>query len=116
MFVHSGVCLMQLPKVFNLKRRPWIDMDGAETAEIEHTVFNCPSGALAIEGKETPLKSTEAREAVLTPGGPVTFYGKILVKNPKGNKVEEMENVSFCRCKRSKNFPYCDGSHAKKAE
>lgn len=44
--VHSGTCLNGLPSVFNNAKSPWIDMNGATTAEIIKQVDACPSGAL----------------------------------------------------------------------
>lgn len=44
---HSGRCVTQLPKVFNLQARPWINMQGASTAEIIDQVKKCPTGALS---------------------------------------------------------------------
>ena len=43
---HAKVCVHQSPTVFNKDKRPWIDADGATSAEIWKTVSQCPSGAL----------------------------------------------------------------------
>jgi uncharacterized Fe-S cluster protein YjdI len=43
---HSGTCVRGLAAVFDVKRKPWITMDGASAAEIEAQVARCPSGAL----------------------------------------------------------------------
>ena len=43
---HAKVCVTQSPTVFNINRRPWIDIGGAKSAEIWQTVEKCPSGAL----------------------------------------------------------------------
>jgi len=42
--IHSG----GLGKVFDPKRRPWIDMNHAETQQIIDQVRKCPSGALSF--------------------------------------------------------------------
>ena len=47
--VHSGVCSRGLPKVFDPRRRPWIDIQAASTEEITHQVRHCPSGALSLD-------------------------------------------------------------------
>jgi len=44
---HSGRCVTQLPGVFDLKSRPWINMQGADTAAIIDQVNKCPTGALS---------------------------------------------------------------------
>jgi uncharacterized Fe-S cluster protein YjdI len=45
--IHSGICASGLRKVFDPKRKPWIDMSQAETQEIMEQVKKCPSGALS---------------------------------------------------------------------
>lgn len=50
---HSGICVRGLPKVFDVKRKPWIDMTAAEQAEIIAQVERCPSGALSWERNPT---------------------------------------------------------------
>lgn len=46
---HSARCVTQLPAVFNLKERPWINVNGADTAALIEQVKRCPTGALSIE-------------------------------------------------------------------
>lgn len=47
--IHSGICVRGLAAVFNIARRPWVDMLGATTVEIRSQVDRCPSGALSWE-------------------------------------------------------------------
>lgn len=47
--IHSGVCVMTLPKVYNPKERPWIKPENATTQELIDQVAKCPSGALSIK-------------------------------------------------------------------
>lgn len=49
---HSGRCVTQLPQVFNLKARPWIDVNGADAQTIIEQVNKCPTGALSIQHNE----------------------------------------------------------------
>ena len=52
---HAAACVQNLPSVFDVKRRPWVDMTGATTQEITRVVDLCPSGALTYtrnDGKE----------------------------------------------------------------
>jgi len=44
---HSGRCVTQLPKVFNLKTKPWVTMTGADSETIKLQVEKCPTGALS---------------------------------------------------------------------
>jgi len=46
--IHSGVCAAGLPKVFDPRRRPWIDLEQANDDEIKKQVSGCPSQALTF--------------------------------------------------------------------
>ena len=56
---HSAICFAGLPGVFDPRKRPWINMDGAETAAIVAQVAKCPSGALSILKNETEENEQE---------------------------------------------------------
>ena len=47
--IHSGKCVSNLKSVFNPQKRPWINMQGANSDEIIRVVKNCPSGALSFK-------------------------------------------------------------------
>lgn len=49
--IHSGICARGLSKVFDPRRKPWVDLDQATAQEIIEQVKKCPSGALSIEEK-----------------------------------------------------------------
>lgn len=44
--VHCEACIHGLPQVFNLEKRPWVNMQAATTDEIKAQVERCPDGAL----------------------------------------------------------------------
>ncbi len=44
--IHAAKCVTTLPEVFNLRIRPWVNIDGATTEKIIEAVNLCPSGAL----------------------------------------------------------------------
>ena len=46
--IHAGECVRGLPSVFNLSRKPWIDVNGASPAAVIQQVRCCPSGALKL--------------------------------------------------------------------
>jgi uncharacterized Fe-S cluster protein YjdI len=46
---HSGNCVKNLPAVFDVNRKPWIDADGATVEAIKATISLCPSGALSYK-------------------------------------------------------------------
>ncbi len=61
---------------------------------------------------------TDKLEIRIIPNGPAIVRGGFTVTGPGGKPVELTEEqkitgVSFCRCGRSGNQPFCDGSHAK---
>lgn len=43
---HAAECIKGAPEVFNVNRRPWIDINAAPTDKIAAVVERCPSGAL----------------------------------------------------------------------
>jgi len=45
---HSANCVKGLPTVFDINKRPWINVDGATRQQIIDQVAKCPSGALSI--------------------------------------------------------------------
>jgi uncharacterized Fe-S cluster protein YjdI len=49
--IHSAVCARGLPEVFDPRRRPWIVLTSATSAQIVAQVAKCPSGALSIESE-----------------------------------------------------------------
>lgn len=112
--VHSAVCFKSLPTVFDPRKRPWISMDGASTAQIKETVSKCPSGALSLESTiKTPdtEKGNSTASMHITPNGPILVNGPVEVKDAKGNKIVYTKMIALCRCGASKNKPFCDGSH-----
>ena len=44
-------------------------------------------------------------------GGPLEITGNFRVVNAAGKIIENKEPVFLCRCGRSSNKPYCDGTH-----
>ncbi|KGA10521.1 MAG: hypothetical protein GM48_1040 [actinobacterium acIB-AMD-7] len=43
--------------------------------------------------------------------GSVKITGLVDIVDSHGEIIETTENIKFCGCKLSKNYPYCDGSH-----
>lgn len=46
--VHCQNCIDSLPEVFDLNKRPWVNMQGASTDRIREAVSQCPSQALKL--------------------------------------------------------------------
>lgn len=47
--IHAGNCVRSLRAVFDVTKRPWVNMDGADAEAMIKTVQGCPSGALTVE-------------------------------------------------------------------
>ena len=106
---HSGHCYRELPSVFNMTARPWVNVRGASTEAIVAQVERCPTAALTWERCEecgAPAQvSVEVR-----PGGPLIVRGDIHLKTVDG--TEPKTGVfAFCRCGASDRQPWCDGNH-----
>lgn len=116
---HSSICLMKLPEVFRLSKRPWVNISGASTAEIIDVVNQCPTKALEYfrnNEENTPkpeveLPKDEALKIEILPNGPLIIKGKLSIKiKDQVINCNEMSNA-LCRCGLSKKQPFCDGAH-----
>ena len=47
--IHSGVCVRGLRAVFDIDKRPWVNVEGASAEAIAEQIKRCPSGALSYE-------------------------------------------------------------------
>jgi CDGSH-type Zn-finger protein len=48
------------------------------------------------------------------PDGPYQVIGPLVVERQDGERLEPpMPAIYLCRCGRSENKPFCDGSHAR---
>lgn len=52
---HCEACWRGLPQVFDPKKRPWVNMAGATSAEIVDQVNKCPTQAISIHSKMEPV-------------------------------------------------------------
>lgn len=113
---HAAKCVKGLPEVFNVKARPWIQVDNAEVSKISAVIDQCPSGALTYElkgqGNAAEVKAS-ATEVTIIPNGPLRLSGEVVVKDQDGTVLAEASKMSLCRCGFSENKPFCDGSHKK---
>lgn len=111
---HSRRCWTELGQVFDPRKKPWVDMAGADTAAIVAQVGRCPSGALSIENAQQNDTSGETSTPVqveLLPNGPLLLKGGCQLQHPDG-RVETINGpAALCRCGHSQRKPFCDGSH-----
>ena len=45
---HAKKCVTGCPEVFDINKKPWINLEGADSAKIWQTIEKCPSGALTV--------------------------------------------------------------------
>ena len=113
---HAKECVNNLPSVFKLGSKPWIDSDGSKMQDIINTVRKCPSGALSysIDGIEY-RDPKEQRDPILTVlrNGPYYITGGIdlIGENIEFGEGASKEHYTLCRCGASENKPFCDGTH-----
>jgi CDGSH-type Zn-finger protein len=80
---------------------------------------DCPSGRLVVwEKSGEPIEpDLEPSIAVVSDPleggtGPLWVRGGIAVESADGTEYETRNRVTLCRCGKSRNKPFCDGSHA----
>ena len=106
-------CLRALPEVFDVGRRPWVDVEAADADAIAAAIELCPTGALKYEPRaDFPTEEgddvTTVRAGHL---GPLYIRGKVRLVDGHGRLIAEETRVALCRCGASTNKPYCDNSH-----
>jgi CDGSH-type Zn-finger protein len=106
------------------KGQVWNLVQQADTPQtrklVEHEAGHCPSGRLVVRDRATG----EAIEPKFEPSlgliedtakkvnGPIWVRGGIPVVSADGEAYEIRNRITLCRCGRSTNKPFCDGSHA----
>jgi uncharacterized Fe-S cluster protein YjdI len=126
--IHATTCYRELIEVFNPRKRPWVNMDGASTKEIMRVVDLCPTEALTYKlnsEKEDSVTKTIENNNIVTKeeiqpaeirvmkDGPLVVKGNFIIRDSSGKEMRKMKMVSFCRCGHSGNMPFCDGTHRK---
>jgi CDGSH-type Zn-finger protein len=106
------------------KGQVWNLVQQADTPEIrklvEHEAGHCPSRRLlvwdrttgeAIEPKFEPSIGL-IQDTAKKVNGPIWVRGGIPVVSADGEAYEVRNRMTLCRCGKSANKPFCDGSHA----
>src|SRR5882672_3623831 len=107
---HAGHCADRFTDVWEMVRRT---SDPAVRARLQYMVDLCPSGRIA----HAAVAATAPDEPELEPSiavirdGPLWVRGRIPVESADGTTYEVRNRVTLCRCGRSSNKPFCDGTH-----
>jgi uncharacterized Fe-S cluster protein YjdI len=113
---HVAECVRGLPLVFDPRRRPWILADNEpDKVLLAEVVRRCPTGALHYQLENGPPEVPDPVTTVTAvPDGPLLVRGDLrLDLGERGVLVET--RAALCRCGRSENKPFCDGSHERLA-
>jgi CDGSH-type Zn-finger protein/uncharacterized Fe-S cluster protein YjdI len=111
--IHTARCLNALPNVFDVGRRPWVDIEADNADAIGAAVRTCPTGALRYERLDDGSQDEPERPTVVVPidNGPLLVMGDLRVVDDEGRTIAEEYRVTLCRCGRTRNQPFCDNSH-----
>ena len=81
---------------------------------------NCPAGRLVVWNKEgEPIEPGFEPSIVIVEdpqeemSGPIWVRGGIPIESADGRIYEIRNRLTLCRCGKSSNKPFCDGSHCK---
>jgi hypothetical protein len=107
---------MRAGEVWNLVEQS--DNPEARDIVIEEAC-NCPSGRLVIKVNEHgKIIEPEFEKSIVIieypprgEHGPLWARGGIPIESADGKPYEIRNRVPLCRCGRSENKPFCDGSH-----
>jgi len=133
--IHATTCYRELLDVFNPRKRPWVNMNGAPSPRIIEIIDKCPTEALTYKWNDNEKNNTQenqknekikkaqefSAENKANPpvqistmkDGPYVVQGKFRLIDSDGNEVRTMQMMSFCRCGQSNSMPFCDGYHRK---
>lgn len=109
--IHTAICLRALPSVFDVRARPWIDVEGGSVEEIAEAVSRCPTGALTFTSDRVSEHTPERTQVHPVRGGPMIVRGPVEIRDAHGDVVCTETRVALCRCGNSGNQPFCDNSH-----
>lgn len=115
--IHSAICLISLPAVFDVRRRRWVRPEAAAVAEVAAAIDRCPSGALryVLEGAAEAAPEEPETEVGTTirasTDGPYLVEGVFRLQDGDGRDIVCRGRAALCRCGGTANQPFCDGTH-----
>jgi len=118
--VHARFC-MRAGGIWNLTKAS--DIPEARETAIEEA-GNCPSGRLVIRDRKTGIViEPELEKSIVVieypprgEHGPLWVRGGIPVESADGKLYTARNRLTLCRCGKSGNKPFCDGSHVEQRQ
>ncbi len=105
---HAGFCTNRHTDVWEMVRESG---DPEVRARMERMIAMCPSGRLALEPSSGEDPPPADPEVLLEADGPIWVQGGVTIRAADGSTWEVRDHVALCRCGRSRNKPFCDGTH-----
>jgi CDGSH-type Zn-finger protein/uncharacterized Fe-S cluster protein YjdI len=107
--IHSRNCCLSAPRVFATNAGgKWLHPEAASVEQLVHVAQSCPSGALTYTRHDGgPQESApEVNVIRLRESGPYVVHAHLDLTNQP-----QLFRATLCRCGKSKNKPFCDGTH-----
>ena len=114
----SGFCGHRLANIEKLTKQT---DDSIVRAQVMAMIERCPSGSYtyALDADSADIEPDLPQQIAVTTemtsegpiAGPLWLTGNILVERSDGETVETRNRVALCRCGKSENKPFCDGTH-----
>lgn len=107
---HAGFCADRFTTWRRLARKA---ADPVVRERLMQMVRLCPSGALEMQPRSDgePLEPALPVSIGVVRDGPLWVRGGVQVVAADGEAYEVRNRVTLCRCGRSENKPFCDGTH-----
>jgi CDGSH-type Zn-finger protein len=104
----AGYCGDRFANVWQMLRD---SSDPAVRERIQHMVSLCPSGRIDWAPDSEPVEPSFEPSVAVIRDGPIWVRGGVTITGADGRRYEVRNRVTLCRCGRSENKPFCDGSH-----
>ena len=106
---HFAECVHGAPDVFRPGRRPWVQPELGEAADIAAVIRRCPTGALHYRLDDGPEEEPKTPTSVhRLSAGPLLVRGDLSIRTSAG--VVRETRAALCGCGETENVPFCDGA------
>lgn len=104
---HAGFCGNRVSNVWEMVPDT---ADNQVRSQLMAMIERCPSGALTYAVGDAQIEQDLRPRIGVIDNGPLAVTGTITVQRGDGS-TEARARMTLCRCGRSSNKPFCDGSH-----